>query len=232
MKKCKHHALILSQQKITKWGWMLSNCHKTRGIHRLDGGHTRVRYNFYKGNAKCGVSPRLNIKPCDLDLWPWKSIRFQILLRSKYVQSLVKIHWQMLILVFTRMLFSKNMTPWPLTLKINRVPDSPKDYVCTKFGQNPLKELQNIQFPKLRADFNRSESHYLPMTLLNISIQTCLYISITFINHSKKKVVFLFFDENLSRSVYYLYFVVFLGIQRVFLGILGYHWVNVWTVRL
>ena len=72
-----------------------------------------------------------------------------------------------------------------------------------------------------KADFSRSESQYLPMTLLNISIQTCFYIIITFINHSKKKVVFLFFYENLSRSVYYLYFVVFLGIQRVFLGIFG-----------
>ena len=47
------------------------------------------------------------------DLWPWKSIRFQILLRTKYVPSLVKIHWRMLILVFTRMLCSKNLTLWP-----------------------------------------------------------------------------------------------------------------------
>jgi hypothetical protein len=144
--------------------------------------------------------------------WPWKSIGFQILLRTKFVPSLVKIHWRMLILecsqgcytvtnlpsdqhpcehsrinilqwiltklgtyivlrrvwnsidfqgqgvkgqghlvnllpcnildsrVFTRMLRGKNLTRWhwPLTLKINRVPDSPKDYVCTKFGQNPL----------------------------------------------------------------------------------------------
>jgi hypothetical protein len=46
-----------------------------------------------KGNAKRGVSPHLKIIPCDLDLWPWKSIEFQILLRSKYVPSLVKIHW-------------------------------------------------------------------------------------------------------------------------------------------
>jgi hypothetical protein len=30
--------------------------------------------------------------------WPWKSIGFQILLRTKYVPSLVKIHWRMLIL--------------------------------------------------------------------------------------------------------------------------------------
>jgi hypothetical protein len=27
-----------------------------------------------KGNAKRGVSPRLKIRPCDFDLWPWKSI--------------------------------------------------------------------------------------------------------------------------------------------------------------
>jgi hypothetical protein len=49
--------------------------------------------------------------------------------RTKYVSSLVKIHWRMLILVFTRMLHYKNLTQWhwPLTLKINRVPDSPKD---------------------------------------------------------------------------------------------------------
>jgi hypothetical protein len=85
--------------------------------------------NQNKGNTKRGVSPRLKIRPCDLDLRPWKSIRFQILLRSKNVPSLVKIHWRMLILVFTRMLCSKNLTlwHWPLTLKINRVPDSPKD---------------------------------------------------------------------------------------------------------
>jgi hypothetical protein len=47
---------------------------------------------FKKGNAKGGVSPRLKIWPSDLDLWPWKSIGFQILLRTKYVPSLVKIN--------------------------------------------------------------------------------------------------------------------------------------------
>jgi hypothetical protein len=45
-----------------------------------------------------GVSPCLKIWPSDLDLWPWKSIGFQILLRTKYGPSLVKIHWRMLIL--------------------------------------------------------------------------------------------------------------------------------------
>jgi hypothetical protein len=39
----------------------------------------------------------------NLTLWPWKSIGFQIFLRTKYVPSLVKIHWRMLILVVTRM---------------------------------------------------------------------------------------------------------------------------------
>jgi hypothetical protein len=30
-----------------------------------------------------------------------------------------------------------------VTLKINRVPDSPKDYACSKFGQNPLKDVDS-----------------------------------------------------------------------------------------
>jgi hypothetical protein len=34
----------------------------------------------------------------NLTRWPWKSIGFQILLRTKCVSSLVKIHWRMLIL--------------------------------------------------------------------------------------------------------------------------------------
>jgi hypothetical protein len=63
--------------------------------------------------------------------------------------SLVKIHWRMLILVFTRMLCGKNLTHWPLTLKINKVPDSPKDYVCTQFGQNPLKDVDSRVFTRM-----------------------------------------------------------------------------------
>jgi chromodomain-helicase-DNA-binding protein 7 len=30
-----------------------------------------------------------------------------------------------------------------LTLKINKVPDSLKDQLCTKFGQNPLKDVDS-----------------------------------------------------------------------------------------
>ena len=58
---------------------------------------------------------------------------------------MVKIHWRMLILVFTRRLRSKNLTwwHWPLTLKTNKVPNSHKDKVCTKFGQNPLKDVDS-----------------------------------------------------------------------------------------
>ena len=40
----------------------------------------------------------VKIWPGDIDLWPWKSTGFQTLLRTKYVPSLVKIHWRMLIL--------------------------------------------------------------------------------------------------------------------------------------
>ena len=69
----------------------------------------------------------VKIWPGDIDLWPWKSIGFQILLRTKYVPSLVKIHWRMLILECSQGCYSKKCTPRPMTLKINRVPDSSKD---------------------------------------------------------------------------------------------------------
>jgi hypothetical protein len=41
-----------------------------------------------------------------------------------------------------------------MTLKINRVPDSPKDYVCTKFGQNPLKDLDSRVFTRMLCGKN------------------------------------------------------------------------------
>jgi hypothetical protein len=103
------------------------------------------------------------IKIWPFDLWPWKSIGFQTLLRTKYVPSLVKIHWRMLILVFTRMLCGKNLTPWPLTLKINRVPDSPKDYLCTKLGQNPLKDIDSRVFTRMLCVKNLTRWHW-PLT--------------------------------------------------------------------
>jgi hypothetical protein len=99
----------------------------------------------------------------DLNLWPWKSIGFQTHLRTKYVPSLVKNHWRMLTRMFTRMLCSKNVTPWPLTLKINRVPDSHKDYVCTKFGQNPLKDVDSRVFTRMLCGKNLTRWHW-PLT--------------------------------------------------------------------
>jgi hypothetical protein len=63
------------------------------------------------------------------DLWHWKSIGSQTLLRTKYVPSLVKIHWRMLILECSQGCYAVKIWPWhwPLTMKINRFPDSPKD---------------------------------------------------------------------------------------------------------
>jgi hypothetical protein len=36
-----------------------------------------------------------------------------------------------------------------MTLKINRVPDYLKDYVCTKLGQNPLKDVDSRVFTRM-----------------------------------------------------------------------------------
>ena len=100
----------------------------------------------------------VNIWP--LDLWPWKSIRFQTLIRTMYVPSLVKIHWRMLILECSQGCYTvkKNIPSdldlWPMTLKINRVPDSSKDSVCTKFSQNPLKDVDSIVFTRMLCGKN------------------------------------------------------------------------------
>jgi hypothetical protein len=51
--------------------------------------------------------------------------------------------WPNLVQYIALMRRCKNLNPWPLTLKINRVPDSPNDYVCTQFGQNPLKDVDS-----------------------------------------------------------------------------------------
>ena len=36
-----------------------------------------------------------------------------------------------------------------MTLKINRIADSFKDYVCTKFVHNPLKDVDSRVFTKM-----------------------------------------------------------------------------------
>jgi hypothetical protein len=85
--------------------------------------HTKLSFKY---------TPSLTIWLCDLYLWPWKSIGFQTLLRTKYVPSLVKIHWRMLILECSQGCNAVTIWPgdldlWPMTLQINRVPDFLKD---------------------------------------------------------------------------------------------------------
>jgi hypothetical protein len=55
-------------------------------------------------------------KNLTLWLWPWKSIGFQILLRTKYVPSLVKIHWKMLILKCSQGCYAVKILPGDLDL--------------------------------------------------------------------------------------------------------------------
>jgi hypothetical protein len=77
---------------------------------------------------------------------------------------------------------------WPITLKINRVPDSHKDYICTKFGQNPLKDLDSRVFTRMLCGeqgliFRRGDTPRFALPLLffkslnimsNISFQTSM----------------------------------------------------------
>ena len=58
----------------------------------------------------------VKIWPGDIDLWPWKSIGFHILLRTNYVPSLVKIHWRMLILECSQGCYAIKIWPGDLDL--------------------------------------------------------------------------------------------------------------------
>jgi hypothetical protein len=58
----------------------------------------------------------VNIWPGNIDLWPWKSIRFQTLLRTKCVPSLVKIHWRILILECSQGCYAVKIWPGDLDL--------------------------------------------------------------------------------------------------------------------
>ena len=51
-----------------------------------------------------------------VDLWPWKSIGFQTLLRTKHVPSLVKIHWRMLILECSQGCYTVKIWPGDIDL--------------------------------------------------------------------------------------------------------------------
>ena len=85
------------------------------------------------------------------DLWPWKSIGFQILLRTKYVPSMVKIHWRMLILECSQGCYAVKKIDlvtltfdlWPWKSIGFQIFLRTKYVQCTKFGQNPLKDVDS-----------------------------------------------------------------------------------------
>jgi hypothetical protein len=52
-------------------------------------------------------------------------------------------------------------------LKINRVPDSPKDYVCTKFGQNPLKDVDFRVFTRMLNSKTKRPTEIICSTIVN-----------------------------------------------------------------
>jgi hypothetical protein len=83
-----------------------------------------------------------------------------------------------------------------------------------------------------KADFSSSESHYLPKTLLNISIQTCLSHLLTI----RKRKLYFFSLMKIFQDLYIIFILwyswAFKGYSGVFLGILGYSWVNVWTRKI
>jgi hypothetical protein len=130
---------ISSPKNLTQWPWPW----KSIGFQT----HLRTKYVPSLVKIYWRMLHGKQIWPGNLDLWPWKSTGFQILLKTKHVPSLTKIHWRMLILVFTRQKLDPVSLTFDLyiamTLKINRVPVSPKDYVYTKFGQNPLKDVDS-----------------------------------------------------------------------------------------
>jgi hypothetical protein len=71
------------------------------------------------------------------------------------------------------MLHGKKFTQWPspLTLKINRVPYSPNDYVCTKFSQNPLKDVDSRVFTRMLHGKNLpSDLHLWPWKSIGFHI--------------------------------------------------------------
>ena len=69
-------------------------------------------FNIKQGQRKAWRIP----SPKNLTLWPWKSIGFQILLRTMYVPSLVKIHWRMLILECSQGCYVVKIWPGDLDL--------------------------------------------------------------------------------------------------------------------
>ena len=88
---------------------------------------------------------------------------------------------------------------------------SSMDTINTYLGLFSVHYQLKINF---KADFSRSENHYLPLTLLNISIQTCLSHLLTI---RKRKLHFF----SLMKIFQDLYIICILWYSWVFRGILG-----------
>ena len=71
-----------------------------------------LEIDFKQGQRKAWCIPL----PKNLTLWPWKSIGFEILLKTKHVPSLVKIHWRMLILECSQGCYAVKIWPGDLDL--------------------------------------------------------------------------------------------------------------------
>jgi hypothetical protein len=91
-----------------------------------------------KGNGKRGLSPRLRKWPGDLDLWPMTYD--QNLLRTKYVPSLVKIHWRMLILECSQECYGRTngRTDGSVTISLRNFVG---EGIINKFRQNVIDTL-------------------------------------------------------------------------------------------
>ena len=95
----------------------------------------------------------------NFDLWPWKSKEFQMLLRTKHVPSLVKIHWRMLILECSQGCYRVKIRPcdldlWPWKSIGFQIVIRTKYNVCTKIGQNPLKDVDSRVFTRMLCSKN------------------------------------------------------------------------------
>ena len=87
----------------------------------------------------------------------------------------------------------KNFTrwPWPLTLKINKVLDSLKDEVCTKFGQNPLKDIDSRVFTRMLRKYGS-------VTICCVCMQY-IFMCINVLSVFKSSLELMFYCYNMYR---------------------------------
>jgi hypothetical protein len=81
-------------------------------------------------------------------LWPWKSTGFQILLRTKYVPSLVKIHWRMLILECSQGCYGRTDGSVTISLRmhITNIDVMSEKHWCHKCRCHVWKTLMSLMY--------------------------------------------------------------------------------------